>query len=98
MLALGLGSYALRLLGLSLAGREVVSPVAARFLALLPGPLLAALVVVQTVGQGAGLTVDARLPAVLVAAAAVALRAPVVVVLAVAIGTAAALRAAGWAA
>ncbi|MFC8921500.1 AzlD domain-containing protein [Cellulosimicrobium sp. NPDC057127] len=67
-----------------------------RTAALVTAALLAALVTVQAVGDGRALTVDARLPAVAVAALALALRAPFVVVVLLAAVTAAGLRALGW--
>ena len=60
--------------------------------------LLAALVVVQTVGDGQSLSVDARLPAVVVAAGLLAARAPFILVIVAAAATAAVLRTLGWAA
>ena len=52
---------------------------------------------VQTVGDGQGITHDARLPALGVAAVALALRAPFLVVVILAAATAAGLRALGLA-
>lgn len=57
--------------------------------------LLAALVVSQTVADGRALTLDARAAGVAAGAAALLLRAPLLVVLAVAAGMAAATRALG---
>lgn len=57
--------------------------------------LLAALVVGQTVADGRALVVDARLVGVAAAAVALALRAPLLVVLVVAAGVAALARALG---
>jgi hypothetical protein len=57
--------------------------------------LLAALVVGQTVADGRAVVVDARLAGVAAAAIALALRAPLLVVLASAAGVAAAARALG---
>jgi Branched-chain amino acid transport protein (AzlD) len=57
--------------------------------------LLAALVVGQTLGDGRALVVDARVFGVAAAAVALALRAPLLVVLAAAAGVAAAARALG---
>lgn len=62
---------------------------------LLAVPVLAGLVVVQTLGDGAELVLDARIPAVLAAAVAVWLRAPFLVVVAVAAIVAGGLRALG---
>ncbi len=69
-----------------------------RTIDLLTVALLAALVVVQTFGAGQAIVVDARLPAILVAAGLLAARAPFLVVVAAAAGVAAVLRLAGWAA
>jgi branched chain amino acid efflux pump len=57
--------------------------------------LLAALVVGQTVGDGRAVVIDARLAGVAAAGVALALRAPLLAVLAVAAGVAAAARAFG---
>jgi branched-subunit amino acid transport protein len=57
--------------------------------------LLAALVVSQTLGDGRALVLDARVLGVVAAAVALALRAPLMVVLLAAAGTAAAARALG---
>ncbi|WP_350346788.1 AzlD domain-containing protein [Agromyces sp. G08B096] len=65
----------------------------ARIADLLTVALLAALIAVQTFGAGQALVVDARLPAVIVAAALYALRVPFVVVVFVAAGVAAGIRA-----
>lgn len=58
--------------------------------------LLAALVVIQTLGSGTALAVDARLIAVIVAGVLLWKRAPFIVVILVAAVVAAALRFAGW--
>ena len=60
--------------------------------------LLSALVAVQTLGDGQAIVVDARIPAVLVAAGLLLLRAPFLVVVVAAALTAALLRLWGWAA
>ena len=65
---------------------------------LLTVALLAALVAVQTLGAGQAIVVDARLPAVLVAAGLLLLRAPFLVVVIAAALVAALLRLWGWAA
>ncbi|MDR5700216.1 AzlD domain-containing protein [Agromyces aerolatus] len=65
----------------------------ARIADLLTVALLAALIAVQTFGAGQALEIDARLPAVIVAAALFALRVPFVIVVFVAAGVAAAIRA-----
>jgi len=63
----------------------------------MPVALLAALVAVQTFATGQSLVVDARVPGLAVAIVALLLRAPFLVVVAVAAVSAALLRAAGWA-
>ncbi len=93
LLALAAGSYALKALGPLLLGAREPSPGAARLLALVAVPLLAALIVVQTLGDGRALVLDARLPALGVAAACVARRAPFLVTVLAAAATAAGLRA-----
>lgn len=60
--------------------------------------LLAALIVVQTLGEGQGIVVDARVPALAVAAVLLVVRAPFLVVVAAAASVAALLRLWGWAA
>jgi len=60
LLALAAGSYLLKAIGpLALADREL-SPQLTRALSLLAVPLLAALIVVQTLGDGTRLVLDAR--------------------------------------
>jgi hypothetical protein len=73
-------------------GRELPPPVVA-VIALLAPALLAALVVVQTVTSEGEFAVDAKLAGVAAAAAAVVLRAPLLVVIGVAAGVTALLRA-----
>ena len=65
----------------------------ARIADLLTVALLAALIAVQTLGQGQALVVDARVPAVIVAAALYALRVPFIVVVVAAALVAAGIRA-----
>lgn len=84
-------------LGLKLAGHLVPAGFLererpARIADLLTVALLAALIAVQTLGDGQALTVDARVPAVIVAAALYAVRTPFVVVVAVAAAVAAGIR------
>ncbi len=93
---LALGTFALKAVGpVTTTGRELPPPVA-RLTRLLPAALLAALVATQTVGDGAALTLDARLVGVGLAVVAVALRAPLPVVVVVGAAGAAITRALGW--
>jgi hypothetical protein len=76
------------------AGRPLPRPVLA-VMPLLAPCLLAALVVGQTMADGRALVVDARLAGVAAAAVALALRAPLLVVLGAAAGVAALARVLG---
>jgi branched-subunit amino acid transport protein len=95
LLVLAAGSYALKAAGPLLLGDREVSPRTARVLALLPVPLLAALIVVQTLSHGNAVVVDARVPALAVAGLCVWRRAPFLVTVIVAAAVAAGLRALG---
>lgn len=88
---------ALKTVGYLLPARWVEAPRPARIADLLTVALLAALVAVQTLGAGQAIDVDARVPAVFVAAGLLLLRAPFLVVVAAAAATAALLRLLGWA-
>jgi branched-subunit amino acid transport protein len=94
-LAVGLlaaGSYGLKVVGVfALDGwlEQRLRPLTS----LLPAALFAALVVVQTFGDGRSLVVDARFPGVLAGAIAVWYRAPFVVVVIVAMAVTACTRA-----
>ena len=85
-----LGCYLLKLAGLSVPAAWVEQPWVARIVDFVPAALLAALVAVQTFTSGQDLVIDGRLAGLLVAAVALALRAPFIVVL-VAAGAAGAL-------
>ena len=76
-----LGCYLLKLAGLSVPAAWVEQPVVRRVVEFVPAALLAALVVVQAVTSGQDLVLDGRLVALAVAAVALALRAPFIVVL-----------------
>lgn len=83
---------ALKVLGFLIPPSIVEKPTPARIANLLTVALLSALIVVQTVGNGQGISIDARLPAVGVAAVLFALKAPFIVVVAAAAVTAALIR------
>lgn len=76
-----LGCYLLKLAGLSLPAAWVEQPWVARIVDFVPAALLAALVAVQAVASGNELVLDGRLVGLAVAALALALRAPFIVVL-----------------
>ena len=88
----------LKTLGYLIPPRWLEAPRPARTADLLTVALLAALVAVQTLAAGQAIVVDARVPAILVAAGLLLLRAPFLVVVAGAAVVAALLRLWGWAA
>jgi uncharacterized membrane protein len=87
-----LASATLKAAGPLILGDRQLGPRATRIIALLAPALLTALVLVDTVTSGQRLVVDARLAGVAAAGVALLLRAPVLVVLAVAVATTALLR------
>jgi branched-subunit amino acid transport protein len=76
-----LGCYLLKLAGLSVPAAWVEQPWVARVVDFVPAALLAALVAVQAVTSGNDVVLDGRLVGLAVAAVALALRAPFIVVL-----------------
>lgn len=89
-------AFGLKLLGYFVPARWVSGSRTSRVTSALPVALLAALVGVQTFGTTTGaLVVDARTAAVAVALVALVLRAPFIVVVALAASVAAALRGTG---
>lgn len=91
------GCWVEKLLGYLIPTSVLRHPSLLRVATLIPVALLAALVAVQTFANGQSLTIDARVAGLAVAVIALILRAPFLVVIAVAAVTAALLRAAGWA-
>ncbi|WP_194411221.1 AzlD domain-containing protein [Microbacterium cremeum] len=89
---------ALKTVGYLIPPKWVEAPRPLRIADLLTVALLAALVAVQTLGDGQAIVVDARVPALLVAAGLLLLRAPFLVVVAAAAVVAALFRLWGWAA
>jgi hypothetical protein len=84
--------YLLKLTGMSIPARWLADQRVQRLAAALPVALLAALIGLQTWTSGHHLVIDARTGGVAVAAVAVLLRAPFIVVVALAALTAALLR------
>ena len=82
----------LKLAGYLVPPTLLEKPVPFRISNLLTVALLAALIAVQTLGTGQSVTVDARVPALIVAATLLALRVPFILVIASAAATAALLR------
>jgi branched-subunit amino acid transport protein len=96
VLATAAGCYALKLAGLTVPQRLLASLRVRRFAELVPVALLAALSAVQAATSGQEFALDpARLSGMGAAVAALLLRAPFLVVIVVAAGTAALLRLAG---
>jgi branched-subunit amino acid transport protein len=96
VLATAAGCYAFKLAGLTVPQRLLARPRVRRFAELVPVALLAALSAVQTAAIGHAFDLDpARLAGMAAAVVALLLRAPFLVVIVAATGTAAALRAAG---
>jgi branched-subunit amino acid transport protein len=91
----GLLVFALKLVGHLLPQHWLAQPRVSRTAALVTVALLSALVAVQALTSGRHIVLDARLPALGVAAVALALRAPFVVVVVLAAVTAGVLRAMG---
>jgi hypothetical protein len=87
---------ALKLLGYLVPPSFIERPTPARVANLLTVALLAALVATQSLQHGGGIAVDARLPALGVAAVLLALRAPFILVVVAAAVVAALLRLLGW--
>jgi branched-subunit amino acid transport protein len=92
ILGAGVGCYLIKLAGLSVPSRLLEHPKVERVADLLPVALLSALIGVQVLGSGSSLTVDARLLGLGAAFVALLLRAPFIVVVAVAALTAALAR------
>jgi uncharacterized membrane protein len=87
------GCYLVKLAGLSVPAQILEHPRLQRIADLLPVALLAALIAVQVLADGRSVTVDARLLGLGAATVALLLRAPFLVVVVVAAGTAALARA-----
>ncbi len=90
-------AVATKAVGYLVPSKVLDAPRPARIADLLTVALLAALVAVQTLAVGQQIVVDARVPALLVAAGLLLLRAPFLIVVVAAAATAALLRLAGWA-
>lgn len=86
-------SFALKAVGPVIVGDRALNPRAAELVALLPVPMLTALIAVGTFAAGQSLQVDERLPAVAAAGVCVLRRLPFLVVIGAAAATATLLRA-----
>jgi branched-subunit amino acid transport protein len=81
VIAGSIGCYLLKVAGLSVPASWVEQPWVRRVVDFVPAALLGALVAVQALTSGHSLVVDGRLVGLAVAAVALALRAPFIVVL-----------------
>lgn len=95
VLAVGAGTVAIKALGPVLLGGRALPERLRGVVELLAPALLSALVVVQTLGAGRALVLDARAIGLAVAGVALWRRAPVLLVLVVAAGATALVRALG---
>ena len=93
VLLLAAGCYLTKLLGYAVPPRLLETPAVARVAELAPVGLLAALILTQTLTVGSRFAFEPRAGGVAVAVVAVLLRAPFLVVVLAALGTAAALAA-----
>ncbi len=84
--------FALKLVGYLVPPSVLQRPRPARIANLTTVALLSALIVVQALGAGSHIVIDARVPAVLVAAGLLAVRVPFILVVIAAAATAAAIR------
>jgi uncharacterized membrane protein len=89
-------AYAIKLSGYTVPPTWLEQPRTLRVTEMLPAALLASLVVLQTFSSGQHLVLDARAAGLVVAAGALLLRAPFIVVVALAALAAAVLRMLGW--
>jgi branched chain amino acid efflux pump len=96
VLAASVIAFAIKLSGYTVPPALLQQPRTLRVTEMLPAALLASLVVLQTFSSGQQLVLDARAAGLVVAAGALLLRAPFIVVVALAAVTAALLRLLGW--
>lgn len=89
-------SFVVKYTGYLIPQRLLEKPKFTRVTNLLTVAMLAALVAVQTLGSGHAIALDARIPAVIVAAVLFSFRVPFIVVVAVAGVVAVVLRNLGW--
>jgi hypothetical protein len=95
VIALCCAAYMLKILGTVAAPRARDATDTGRQLGILVIPVIAGLIAAQTLADGRHLVLDARLPAMVLAAVLVWRKAPLLVVVVVSAGTTAALRHAG---
>lgn len=96
IVAAGVLAWATKFVGHVVPQQVLDHPRVQRIAAYITVALLAALTAVQAFTAGAALVIDARLAALAAAVIALVLRAPFIVVVAVAAAVAAGLRALGW--
>jgi len=94
IIALGVGCYLFKVLGLVVIGARSLPPVVERCLALIPAALLSALIVKDVFSVGQDLVLDARAAGAAVAVVATWRKAPIPVVIVLASAVTAVVRAA----
>ena len=93
VIALGIGAFAFKVLGLVVIGARRLPPVVDRCLALIPAALVSALVIKDTFSTGQDLVLDARAAGVAAAAMAAWRKAPLVLVIVIGAAVTAVVRA-----
>jgi len=96
VLLASLSVFVIKLLGYLLPQKLLEGPAISRVAGLVTVALLASLVASQTLGEGSGIGIDARIPAVALAGGLLWLRTPFIVVIIAAAAVAALLRLLGW--
>ncbi len=96
VLTAGVVAYAFKLAGYTVPPAWLQHPRVTRVTGMLPAALLASLVLLQTFSTGTHVVLDARAAGLFIAVAALLLRAPFIVVVALAAATAAVARLLGW--
>jgi branched-subunit amino acid transport protein len=92
----GAAMWAIKAVGHRVPEHALDNPRLVRIASLVTVSLLTALAILQTLTTGRSIEIDARVPALAVAAVLLWRKAPFIVVVAAAAGVAAALRALGW--
>lgn len=93
VIALALGAYSFKVVGLVLLGGRTLPAPLLRCLGLIPAAMISALIVKDTLSTGTALVLDARAAGVAAAVVAAWRRAPLIVVIVFGAGVTAAVRA-----
>ena len=93
VLTMAATAYAFKVLGLVVVGARTLPPVVDRCLALIPAALIAAIIVLNTLGNGQHLQIDLRLAGVAAAVVAAWRKLPLIAVIVIGSAVTAVLRA-----